>query len=92
MLLTIKQLGTELGIKPSTLYAWVVQGKIPCLKIHGLVRFNADEIARWIETFKPQAPAPAVKSRGRSPQTPLDELVARAKRHAYNSRPRGNQR
>ena len=36
---TIKELakGTE---TTSTLYAWAAQGRIPCIKIHGLVRFR----------------------------------------------------
>ena len=35
MLLTIKDLAEQLQIKPSTLYAWASQGKIPCVRIHG---------------------------------------------------------
>ena len=37
MLLTIKDLSARLNIKPSTLYLWAAQGKIPCRKIHGLL-------------------------------------------------------
>ena len=40
MLLTIKDLSAWLNIKPSTLYLWAAQGKIPCQKIHGLIRFD----------------------------------------------------
>ena len=32
----IRQLSAYLNVKPSTLYAWVAQGKIPCRKIHRL--------------------------------------------------------
>ena len=39
MLLTVKELADQLHIKPSTLYAWAAQGRIPCFKLHGLVRF-----------------------------------------------------
>jgi excisionase family DNA binding protein len=46
MLQTIKEVATRLQIKPSTLYAWAAQERIPCLKIHGLVRFRKDEIVR----------------------------------------------
>ena len=61
MLLTIKDLAKQLQIKPSTLYAWVAQGKIPSRKTHGLVRFNPVEIDRWMALFVngPASPVPA---------------------------------
>ena len=40
MLLTIKDVARQLQIKPATLYAWAAHGKIPCRKIHGLIRFD----------------------------------------------------
>jgi len=40
MLLTIKDLAGQLRIKPSTLYAWASQSKIPCIRIHGLIRIR----------------------------------------------------
>ena len=46
MLLTIKDLSAWLNIKPSTLYLWTAQGKIPCQKIHGLIRFDQDKSIR----------------------------------------------
>jgi len=51
VLCTIKELAEELSINPCTLYAWAAQGRIPCIKIHGLVRFRREDIARWIESF-----------------------------------------
>ena len=53
MLLTVNALSQQLQIRPSTLYAWANQGKIPCRKIHGLVRFDPTEIDRWIASFAP---------------------------------------
>ena len=44
MLLTVKELAEQLHIKPATLYAWAAQDKIPCLKIHGLLRFDRQTI------------------------------------------------
>jgi|SRR5687767_3978122 excisionase family DNA binding protein len=84
MLLTIKDLARELQIKPSTLYAWAAQGKIPCRKIHGLVRFNSDEIDRWMASFinRPASPIPSFREQSRSR---LDELIARTKREVYTS-------
>ena len=90
-LCTIKELAKALSINPSTLYAWAAQGRIPCIKIHGLVRFRRDDIDRWVESFKVKEPPIALKAAPRGPRTSLDDLIARAKGQAYNSRPRGNQ-
>ena len=84
-LLDIKTLSRLLNIKPCTLYAWAAQGRIPCLKIHGLIRFHKDEIDTWMEDFrklpKAQEPSPL-----RSAASNLNRLIARAKQAAYNSR------
>jgi excisionase family DNA binding protein len=53
-MLTIVQVSEWLHIKPSTLYAWVSQGKIPHVKIHGLIRFQPDEIQQWLASFHTQ--------------------------------------
>jgi excisionase family DNA binding protein len=87
----IRQLSVYLHVKPSTLYAWAGQGKIPHLKIHGLVRFRRDDIDRWIESFRIHGKAIPHKTVPRGPRTALNELVARAKGEAYNPAPRGNQ-
>ena len=90
-LLTVRDLAHRLQIKPSTLYAWAAQGRIPSLKIHGVVRFRREEIEHWVESFRiHDSPVPRnviVKT----PRTPLDALIARAKRCAYTPSPRGNQ-
>ena len=52
MLLTIKDLSAWLNIKQSTLYLWAAQGKIPCQKIHGLIRFDRDKVTEWLESFQ----------------------------------------
>jgi hypothetical protein len=39
----IRELSVSLSVKPSTLYAWAGQERIPCLTIHGLVRFRREE-------------------------------------------------
>ena len=91
VLCTIKELAEELSIHPATLYAWAAQGRIPCIKIHGLVRFRRDDIERWVESFKVHESPVVLKPAPRGPRTALDELIARAKGQAYNPRPRGNQ-
>jgi excisionase family DNA binding protein len=52
--LSIKELAEQLRIKPGTLYAWAAHGKIPCRKIHGLVRFDQHDIDRWLTVEEEQ--------------------------------------
>ncbi|MGH9426446.1 MAG: helix-turn-helix domain-containing protein [Terriglobia bacterium] len=90
--LDIRQLSDYLCIKRSTLYAWAAQGKIPCLKLHGLLRFRRVDIEHWIDSCQvpantgidQQAPSPGLRD-------DLDTLIARAKGQVYNPVPRGNQ-
>ena len=53
MLLTVKNLSAWINVKPSTLYLWATQGKIPCRKIHGLIRFDPEVITFWLRSFDP---------------------------------------
>jgi excisionase family DNA binding protein len=82
MLLTIKDLSRQLNIKPSTLYLWAAQGKIPCQKIHGLIRFDADAIADWLRSFNPSQ-ATAAPSLSQDPEVDLDRIIEAAKRQVY---------
>ena len=83
MLLTTKELAEQLRIKPSTLYAWASQRKIPCVRIHGLIRFRSEDIDGWLSGFANIRPAlPDYKSRGGD----IDEIIAAAKRAIYNPR------
>src|SRR2546425_10593882 len=92
MLLTVKELANQLHIKPSTLYAWAGQGRIPCLKLHGLVRFECNAIEHWVASFRVD-PVPRItrSTPSRGPSNELDTLIARAKSQAYNPASRGNQ-
>ena len=90
MLLTIRELASRLHIKPSTLYAWAAKGKIPHLKIHGLIRFKRDEIDEWLATLEQKTP-PSSGTKKRTLRThEVDSLIASAKREVYTAR-RGNQ-
>ena len=82
MLLTIKDLSSWLNIKPSTLYLWAAQGKIPCQKIHGLIRFDREQMTGWLESFdrKPPDIMPAHSHGNRSA---VDQLIEAAKRDVY---------
>ena len=85
MLLTVKELSAQLHIKTSTLYVWAAQGKIPCRKIHGLVRFDPTEIDRWLASFAITPPATAKTSLRRTDPSDLDRVIASAKRAVYTS-------
>ena len=85
MWLTVNALSQRLQIKPSTLYAWASQGKIPCRKIHGLVRFDPTEIDRWLASFSPQHSEPAKIRTRKTDHTDLEHLIASAKRAVYTA-------
>jgi excisionase family DNA binding protein len=58
-MLTVKELSAWLNIKESTLYLWASQNKIPCRRIHGLVRFEPEAIQAWLNGFLPCLPRKA---------------------------------
>ena len=81
-MLTIKEVSAWLNIKPSTLYLWASQNKIPCRRIHGLLRFEPEAIHAWLKSFeaspgKPIALPTHDESRG------LDHLIEAAKSEVY---------
>jgi excisionase family DNA binding protein len=82
MLLTIKDVSAWLNIKPSTLYLWAAQGKIPCQRIHGLIRFDRDKVMGWLESFDKKPPG-MVPSHSRANRSDVDMLIEAAKREAY---------
>ena len=82
---TVAELSEYLHIKPATLYAWAARGKIPCVKIHGLIRFRRDEIEQWLETFRKQQPKPPLKPRNHRRALDIDRLIASAKREVYTA-------
>ena len=81
----IRQLADYLNVKPATLYAWAAQGKIPSLKLHGLLRFRQDEIDQWLETCRvTRRPVVSVpKKRRPQPLHNVNVLIERAKRAVY---------
>ena len=50
-LLTVKDMATRLQVKDKTIYAWVSQGKIPCVKVNGVIRFDERAIEQWLQTM-----------------------------------------
>lgn len=48
-LLTSKEVAALLGVQPNTLKLWRYHGKGPkFLKIRNMVRYNQDEVEKWI--------------------------------------------
>ena len=82
MLLTVKDLSAWLNMKPSTLYLWAAQGKIPCRKIHGLIRFDPEAITVWLRSFEP-GQITAIPPLTRQSDRDLDRLIEAAKREVY---------
>jgi len=87
MLLTVKELAEQLHIKPATLYAWAAQDKIPCLKIHGLLRFDRQTIHDWLRSFGVSRHHQGLRlGRPNIASESVDALIASAKRAAYTAR------
>jgi excisionase family DNA binding protein len=85
MLLTAKQLSERLNIKQSTIYLWASQGKIPCLRIYGSVRFEPEVVQEWLQKFAQATPRTFPKithADGRE----VDHIIAVAKRAVYTPR------
>jgi len=51
-LLNIKELSTLIGVSVSTLYTWVSQRRIPYVKCGHSVRFDLEDINKWITKLK----------------------------------------
>ncbi len=85
MLLDVKQLSQYLRVKPSTLYAWVSERKIPFLKVIGCIRFRQDEIDAWLESLRSEQPKPAPQLRVRHGHSDVKQLIADVIDQAYTS-------
>ena len=83
MLLTIKEVSVWLNTKPSTLYLWVAQGKIPYQRIHTRIRFETLAIERWLADFCPLSSPPMHALRTTTATSDLDALIEAAKREVY---------
>ena len=88
-LLDVKDVSAWLKLKPSTLYLWVVQRKIPALKIHGVIRFRRDEIEAWLGGCQIEHLDRSQSAVRRSRSSDVDTIIAAAKAEVYNPT-RGN--
>jgi len=63
-LLTYDQTAELLSLKKSTLYSMVCRKVIPCTRLSGRsVRFDSDELERWLQEHKVEAKPVAEKRR-----------------------------
>jgi excisionase family DNA binding protein len=81
-MLTVKELSVWLNIKESTLYLWVSQNKIPCRRIHGLVRFEPEAIQAWLKSFE-SIPSKPFALPTRDDTRDLNQLIEAAKSEVY---------
>ena len=92
-LLTPQQLSRFLQCKTSSIYAWARTGRIPCYKINGLLRFDLEEIKRWVEGKRVEVRS-GVRFTRRSHSIDVERIVERAIESVmdggYNSHSRGN--
>lgn len=51
-LASIQEVSDFLKVKKSTLYSWVHTLKIPFFKVNGLIRFDMEEIRKWVKKSK----------------------------------------
>ncbi|MBV6471687.1 MAG: hypothetical protein NBKEAIPA_03623 [Nitrospirae bacterium] len=84
-MLTVKELSAWLNIKESTLYLWVSKNKIPCRRIHGLVRFEPEAIQAWLKSFE-TSPRKPFSLQTHDETSDLDQLIEAAKSEVYTSR------
>ena len=87
VLLTIKAITERLQVKDKTIYAWVAQGRIPALKINGVLRFESEAIERWLCECQTQSHKTSSTLRPSRPGSArdVDHLIERAKRAVYTS-------
>lgn len=51
----VKKLSEIIGVKAKTIYQWAELKQIPHIKLNGSLRFDLDDINRWVEDCKIQA-------------------------------------
>jgi excisionase family DNA binding protein len=84
-LLTVKDVSTWLQVKPATVYVWVAEGKMPALRLGGLIRFRREDIETWLAGCQIEPPNPLGPVNRRLQSDEVDTLIARAKAQVYNS-------
>ena len=86
-LLTVKDMAPRLQVKEKTLYVWASQGKIPCVRVNGVIRFDERAIEQWLQKCHVPVGPPRmpVKNRRKGSATSVDHLIESATRAVYTS-------
>ena len=45
--LTAPEVAAMLRVRVSTVYTWAQHGRIPCLRVGGVIRFDRQELMTW---------------------------------------------
>ncbi len=95
--MTVQDVADHLRVKPKTIYAWAAEGRIPAVKLNGLLRFRRDEIDSWakscerpaqrLTTLPQERQSPRGPGRGIPPAGGIERIIDRARREVLNSRP-----
>lgn len=84
----VQYVANYLNIKVSTLYAWAAEGKIPSMRIHGLIRFRLGDIETWLRSFQGMEPKGASRADiglgAKHGGAEVDSIIARAMSASYN--------
>lgn len=48
-LMTVEEVAEYLRVKPTTVYQWAKNGKIPAVKMGRLWRFGREEVEEWVK-------------------------------------------
>ena len=85
---TVKELALRLQVKDKTIYGWVSQGKIPCVKVNGVLRFDETEIEQWLQECHMPVGRPSTARKVNRPARSInvDSLIESAKREVYTQR------
>ena len=51
-IMTVKEVSEFLRVKEKTLYQWAELGQIPCIKMNGSLRFDYEDIQKWVKSCK----------------------------------------
>jgi excisionase family DNA binding protein len=86
----VKEIATQLQVNDKTIYAWASQGKIPCVKVNGVIRFDEREIEQWLQKCHVPIGPPRVAAKNRPKASSrarkgLDNLIESAKRAVYTA-------
>ena len=81
-------MATRLQVKEKTIYAWASQGKIPCVKVNGVIRFDERAIEQWLQKCHVPVGPPRMPATNRrtGAATSVDHLIESATRAVYTAR------